>query len=113
MSQVSQFFGNKPYAGMTRKAWVKFTGAGVVGASFNITSLTRTGFGVYDIVFSSAFLATRYMVPRSQIAVNESGTFDGVECSLSLRTTTTCTARMQTSAGTAVDYDDVYLEFWE
>ena len=114
MSNASQFYGSKPFRGMTLKAWLKFPGAaGGITSSFNVTSCTRTGVGVYNIVFTSALAASLYMAPMSQIGVNHTSTYDGVECSISARTTTTCAITMKQVAGTATDFGDVYLEFWE
>jgi hypothetical protein len=43
------------------KAWVTFTGAaGTVSASYNVSSVTRTGTGVYTVNFTNAFSDTNY-----------------------------------------------------
>ena len=52
---------------MLAKAWVEFTADTSVGAqtitnSFNLTSCTRTGVGIYDIVFDNDLPSDKYVV---------------------------------------------------
>lgn len=52
---------------MLAKAWVEFTANTSVGAqtitnSFNLTSCTRTGVGIYDIVFDNDLPSDKYVV---------------------------------------------------
>jgi hypothetical protein len=44
------------------KAWVNFNGNGVntIRASYNVSSITRTGTGQYTVTFTSAFADTNY-----------------------------------------------------
>lgn len=114
MSNASQFYGSKPFRGMTLKAWVKFTGAaGTIVSSFNVTSLTRTGIGTYNIVFTNAMTGTTFVIPISQVAINLVGVYDGAKANFTARTTTTGTIVTSVAAGTATDFGDVYLEVWE
>jgi hypothetical protein len=51
------------------KAWVRFTGAaGVIGVSFNVSSITRVAAGTYTVSWTRAFAAASYVV----IAIPES-----------------------------------------
>jgi len=44
-------------------AWVSFTGTtGAINASYNIASVTRTGTGLYTIVFTNALTDANYAV---------------------------------------------------
>lgn len=52
------------------KAWVNFVGTnGSINASFNVSSVTRTGTGLYTLNFTTA-------MPDSNYAVVSSGTWD-------------------------------------
>jgi hypothetical protein len=114
MSNASQFYGSKPFRGMTLKAWVKFTGStGAILSSFNVTSLTRTAIGTYDIVFTNAMTGTTFMIPISQVAVNHTSIYDGAKANFTTRTTTTGTIGTSVAAGTATDFGSMYLEIWE
>ena len=43
------------------KAWVQFVGStGAVNASYNVSSVTRTGTGAYTVNFTNAFADTKY-----------------------------------------------------
>lgn len=43
------------------KAWVQFAGAsGTVAASYNVSSVTRTGTGLYTVNFTNAFSDANY-----------------------------------------------------
>ena len=53
---------NNAYTGIA-KAWVNFVGStGVINASLNVSSVTRTATGVYTITFSTAMQDTYYSV---------------------------------------------------
>ena len=45
---------NPVYASTTAKAWVNFNGSGGINSSFNVSSVTRTSTGNFDVNFSSA-----------------------------------------------------------
>lgn len=52
---TTQNASTKPvYASTTAKAWVNFGGAGTINGSFNVSSVTRTSTGNFDVNFSSA-----------------------------------------------------------
>ena len=63
------------------KAWVSFNGASgaspVIRASFNISSVTRTGTGAYTINFTTAFVDANYTIATC--------TMDGPTSSMGLR----------------------------
>jgi len=43
------------------KAWVQFVGSsGTINASYNVSSVTRTGTGTYTVNFTNAFADTKY-----------------------------------------------------
>ena len=58
--------GNVNVAPMMAKAWVEFTssgsGAQTITNSFNITSLTKNGTGIYDIVFDTDLPSNKYIL---------------------------------------------------
>jgi uncharacterized protein YaiE (UPF0345 family) len=64
------------------KDWVNFQGgfgntAGVINASFNVSSITVNGTGDYTANFSTAMPSANYVVAGS-CKENDSGTSDGV-----------------------------------
>jgi hypothetical protein len=44
------------------KAWVSFNNSGTINASYNISSLTKTGTGLYTIVMTTAMSDANYCV---------------------------------------------------
>ena len=67
------------------RAWVTFNGTtGSTFATFNVSSVTRTGTGDYTVNFTTAFANTNYVIIAS--ARNASGIF-GVECGQNYNTT--------------------------
>ena len=67
------------------KAWVTFNGTtGATFATFNVSSVTRTGTGDYTVNFTTAFANTNYTVIAS--ARNATG-IPGVECGQNFNTT--------------------------
>ena len=55
------------------KAWVNFAGAtGTINASYNVSSITRGGAGVYQVNFTNAFADNKYCVTAG--VSTESGT---------------------------------------
>lgn len=55
------------------KAWVNFVGAtGVINASYNVTSVTRSGAGIYVVNFTTAFASANYVAVgmSNSLAVN-------------------------------------------
>jgi len=58
---TTQNASNKPvYASTTAKAWVNFGGAGTINGSFNVSSVTRTSTGNFEVNFSSAMPNANY-----------------------------------------------------
>jgi hypothetical protein len=63
---------------MLAKAWVEFTSTGIDEAqtitnSFNITSLTRNGIGVYDIIFGNGVTDTKFDLPSDKYILFSNG----------------------------------------
>jgi hypothetical protein len=61
------------------KAWVNFNGgygntAGVVNASYNVSSVTRTGTGFYTVNFTNAFVDANYVIQSNLQYANGSST---------------------------------------
>jgi hypothetical protein len=70
------------------KAWGSFAGAsGAVSASFNVSSVTRTGVGTYTIAITTALPSANYTVLGAGSAVNQ-----GAASSLILNTAVSQTA---------------------
>ena len=59
------------------KAWVNFNGTGTVSIrdSFNVSSLTDNGVGVYTVNFSNAFGAANYAVSGTSMNGNVMGPY--------------------------------------
>ena len=67
-------------APMLAKAWVEFTSSGsdiaqTITNSFNITSLTRNGAGVYDILFDTDLPSDKYILVGNGITDQSDGWF--------------------------------------
>ena len=63
---------------MLAKAWIEFTSTGSAGGqsltnSFNITSITQAGTGIYDIVFGNGGLDTKFDLPSDKYMVSATG----------------------------------------
>jgi hypothetical protein len=57
------------------KAWVKFTGSsGAIAASYNVSSVTRSGTGTYIVNFTTAFATSDYVCSAASIN-NANNTF--------------------------------------
>lgn len=68
------------------KAWVTFAGAtGVISAQHNVSSVTRTGTGLYTITFASAMADTNYSI--CGFSRNSANTARIVVCASSQSTT--------------------------
>lgn len=57
------------------KAWVNFNGTGTVAirASYNVSSITDNGTGLYTINFTNAFADANYAIVSSGVVVNGQG----------------------------------------
>jgi len=68
-------------APMMAKAWVEFTssgsGAQTITNSFNITTLTKTGTGIYDIVFATDLPSDKYIALIN--GINSTGSDGGLQ----------------------------------
>jgi hypothetical protein len=67
------------------KAWVNFNGAsGVIRGSYNVSSVTRTGTGLYTVTYTNAFTNTNY---STVIGQGSSGARGESMCVLTMTTT--------------------------
>jgi hypothetical protein len=58
---TAQNTATKPvYSSTTAKAWVNFNGSGGINSSFNVSSVTRTSTGNFEVNFSSAMPNANY-----------------------------------------------------
>jgi hypothetical protein len=90
--------------GMTgiAKAWAQFsyaTGSMVVQASFNISSITRTGTGLYTLNFTTSMPSATY----SAIVGCASGDLNAITTAQSGQSTSAFPMRVGTTTGVAVD----------
>jgi len=93
------------------KAWVNFVGSsGAVNASFNVSSVTRTGAGLYTLNFTAGLADANYCVTANgtwdSSAPNNIplfGTYQGAS-----RTTTTCQVSCNNSSSQA-RFDGAFL----
>lgn len=75
--------GNGTQVGTLCRAWVNFNGgngntAGVINASFNVSSVTRTALGNYTINLTNAMPDANYVVANNHQYANSSGGSDDV-----------------------------------
>lgn len=86
------------------KAWVNFNGTnGSIFASYNVSSVTRTGTGRYTASFSSAFADTSYVV---------TSTSDSWFCNYITKSTGSITLANTTGAGAASDCANYSVAFF-
>jgi hypothetical protein len=91
---------------MLAKAWIEFTSTGANEAqsltnSFNITSLTRSGTGIYDIVFGNGVTGTKFDLPSDNYMLIATGaTLYGADYQLFGR----ITSRTATGVGCTVTF---------
>ena len=67
--------GNGTETGQLCRAWVNFNGvSGSVGvrASFNVSSITRTGSGAYTLTFTNAMSDANYCIVGSHVGATQS-----------------------------------------
>jgi len=92
---------------MLAKAWIEFTSTGSAGAqsltnSFNITSITQNGTGIYDIVFGNGGTDTKFDLPSDKYIVFATGYDSGSGDLLFGR----ITSRTATGVGCTVKFGD-------
>ena len=92
---------------MVAKAWIEFTSTGSAGAqsltnSFNITSITQNGTGIYDIVFGNGGTDTKFDLPSDKYIVFATGYNSGTGDLLFGR----ITSRTATGVGCTVKFGD-------
>lgn len=98
--------------GLTLKAWVQFTGQGSNGActitkSSNVTSVTRTTTGTYDVVFTAALASTVY------VTRGHGDTYITGHIVVTNRLVGSCTVKPQSAGGGNQDPGQCHVEFWE
>lgn len=49
-----------PVGSMVAKAWVRYNASGTIAASFNVSSVSRSGTGAYTVNFATAFADSNY-----------------------------------------------------
>lgn len=54
-------FSTGQLAGLTLKAWAQFAANGTLIKSYNVTSITKGGAGVYQLNFTNALATTTYL----------------------------------------------------
>jgi hypothetical protein len=73
------------------KAWVNFAGAsGTVNGSYNVSSVTRSGVGLYTVTFTNALANANYAV--GGFGRNSGGTARQIVCQTSASSSYTTTA---------------------
>jgi hypothetical protein len=88
-------------------AWVNFTGAAggaTINASYNVSSVTRTGTGLYTITFTNAMSSIYYC---AAVAAGNGGTNTGFNGGYNITPTTT-TYGMQTLTAALTPTDFTY-----
>jgi len=92
------------------KAWVQFNGStGTINASYNISSVTRTGTGLYTIAFTTAFTDANYVVTTAgQRSSTNTAAFASPQYNNNPTTTTLYLATYENTAG-ALDLNKVYV----
>ena len=88
------------------KAWVNFNGTGTVAirASYNVSSITDNGTGLYTVNFTNAFADASYSVSGMTQNVNEMGVQIDGSYNGNPTTMTTTALRINTAQGGAL-YD--------
>jgi len=97
--------GSGTQIGTLCRAWVKFAGSAggaTIGASFNVTSVTRTGTGNYTIAFTNALTDANYALQTSIGAAANGNTWSFYESSGVTRTSSQVGVVFNAS-GTAFD----------
>ena len=88
-----------PKSGTGADSWGSVQSDGTIDASFNVSTVTKTGTGIYDVVFTTPMPTASYSTMGS--VAEDSGSF---LCFYG-KTTTGFTARIQNYEGTSVDRD--------
>ena len=93
------------------KAWANINGSnGSIRASFNVSSVTRTAIGIYQIYFSNAFADTNYIVCGS--GDDNASTTGVLRQANSNKTTTSCTVNTCLPGNTSGDAINVSVAFF-
>ena len=88
------------------RAWVNFNGTGTVAirASYNVTSITDNGTGVYTVNFTIAMIDTNYCVTSFENGNNDTIVTSADRNTYSITSTSSVTLRsIRPSDGAAVD----------
>ena len=96
------------------RAWVNFNGTGTVAirASFNVTSITDGGVGVYTINFTTAISDTNYCVVMTGGLNNTNAIIPTVPINDVPPTTSACRINTVTSNGVVADAAVVYCSIF-
>lgn len=105
--------GRQKFSASAAKAWCRFNGA-TVGtnaptAGYNVTSVQRTGAGLYTITFTTAFSGTGYNVVGS---ASNTGTTSGLFVYPITIAAGTCAIGTTNSVDALTDGDSVNLAFY-
>lgn len=92
------------------KAWVSWNGtSGSIFASYNVSSVTRTGTGTYSINFTSAFADTSYCAVMGGNMRNSGGENIVNQDFNSTKTTSLLPIRTMLSGGSVADASPIYV----
>ena len=105
--------GRQQYHPSAIKAWVSFVtrgtnGAATINSSYNVSGVSRTAAGTYQVTFTTAMSSANYtVVGMAEVAI---GTNELIS-SGSLATTTCNILSQSASAGTALDSGNIHVIF--
>ena len=94
-----------PMGGTGTDSWGSVDAAGSLLASFNVASVTRTSFGLYDVVFTTPMPTADYAVNTTLDAINTS------YVSSSSHTTSGFTVAVYYGTGGVINYGDAAFSF--
>lgn len=90
------------------KAWVNFNGTGTVAimSSYNVSSITDNGTGLYTVNFTNAMSDTNYVVTANHGGVG-AGNKAGVQGVFGTKTASSTRVNTYTASVTNADLDDI------
>lgn len=93
----------------TCRAWVSFEGSSpIIRASGNVSSITRSGTGIYTVNFSTAMPDSNFFVGTGPVAIGSG--VGSLEWGGNTTTSTSMTTRY--SAGGAYDWSNVFINIF-
>ena len=106
------FSTNNAY-GAIPKAWVVFNGtAATITAAFNVSSISRTGTGLYTVNFATAFADTNYNIVGCFFDASHQGNISTYTVSSPINTGSFSFGCRAMPADAYVDSTGVYLSFY-